>query len=199
MPALQHALCPHCGTRVSGGELLPLCARETGLARFLCAYEFKNPVVRSIIHAYKFRHGKILHSTISSLLVDWLKAQAALADIAPAELIVTSVPLSLKRKRKRGFNQSELIARDIARALGLTYASALARVKDTKPQTEMANNAERAANIRGVFASSPETDIHKMRVVLVDDVYTTGSTLKECAAVLKAAGAKEIIGVTFAK
>src|SRR3989338_9104938 len=154
MPALPHAMCPHCGIRLVGGELLPLCARETGLARFLCAYEFKNTVVRSLVHAYKFRHGKILHFLLSSLLVDWLSAQAAFADLAPQELIVTSVPLSSRRRRERGFNQSELLARDLADAFGLQYKDTLARTKNAKPQTEMANNEERVRNIRGVFALS---------------------------------------------
>jgi ComF family protein len=104
------------------------------------------------------------------------------------------VPLHRRRQRARGFNQ----AADLARHLDLPVAPLLRRVRATPSQTTLPA-AERRANMRGAFALSRRTSVSGMRLVLVDDVSTTGATLEACASVLKDAGAIEVRAITAAR
>ena len=112
---------------------------------------------------------------------------------------VAPVPLHTRRERKRGFNQSELLARALGRELEVPCARALMRTRPTPPQVGLPARA-RQENVRGAFALAPKfqlpADAH---VLLVDDVFTTGATLRECATVLKQAGAKSVCAVTLTR
>ena len=117
---------------------------------------------------------------------------------AKNNLLITSVPLSKKRRRVRGFNQAELLAGDIATRLALPYEPTLVRLKDTDPQTKTVSRENRRTNMEGAFAHT-DTDIAGKNILLIDDIYTTGATMRECATVLRQAGARQIWGLTFAK
>lgn len=110
--------------------------------------------------------------------------------------VVTAVPLSRKRKSVRGYNQSELIARQYALLKGLPYKELLIRKKDAPKQSLSQTKEERARNVSGCFEALPEAA--GQTVVLIDDVYTTGATLSECAVTLRRAGASRVIGLTAA-
>lgn len=113
--------------------------------------------------------------------------------------VVVPVPLHPKKKRKRGFNQAEIIARELTRIKGITFVKdALAKVKVTPPQTSLLAE-ERRQNIKGTFGLKRKEKIEGRSVLLVDDVYTTGSTVRECSAVLKAGGAKDVKALTLAQ
>jgi ComF family protein len=115
-----------------------------------------------------------------------------------AELIVP-VPLHPKRLRWRGFNQSLLLARQVSRAYKLPVDPfVLYRDRETPPQTQLAED-ERRKNVRGVFATYPEKALKGKRVLLVDDVYTSGATVNECSRVLLRGGAKEVTVLTLAR
>ncbi|MCJ7508243.1 MAG: hypothetical protein MUO85_05870 [candidate division Zixibacteria bacterium] len=108
------------------------------------------------------------------------------------------VPLHPSRKRKRGFNQSEILALEISQKLSLpTLKDVLKRKKRTKDQTTL-NAKEREENVKGAFSIRDEDKILDKQIILVDDVMTTGATLKECARTLVEAGAREIVGLTVA-
>ena len=112
--------------------------------------------------------------------------------------LVVPVPLSRKRRRWRGFNQAELLARAVAQNYGLTLDSNnLIRIKHKKPQAKL-NEIHRLANVKECFAWRGG-DLNKKNIILVDDVVTTGATLNECAKVLKAAGAGQVWGLVVAK
>jgi ComF family protein len=149
--------------------------------------------LRDIIHALKYQQR---HSLAAGL--------AALMRTAGGRLLrdadcVVPVPLHPRRERARGFNQ----ARELARRLGLPVVDALLRAKYTVPQVDLPAD-RRHANVQGAFRLDRPlfgraARVKGLRVVVVDDVSTTGSTLDECAAVLKSAGAAEVWGLTAAR
>ena len=112
--------------------------------------------------------------------------------------MVTWTPLSRKRKRKRGFDQAELLARTAAGELGLPARKLLEKEKDNGPQSHLEDEAARRANVQGVYRLTGE-DLSGLRVLLVDDVVTTGSTMGECARLLLEGGAAEVWGLTLAQ
>lgn len=110
---------------------------------------------------------------------------------------IVPVPLYAKRQRARGYNQAELLARELSRWTKLPVESRwLARIKDTPSQTGL-TPAQRVENVRGAFASNTKLD--RRRILLVDDVCTTGATLNACARVLQRAGAETVQALTVAR
>lgn len=124
---------------------------------------------------------------------------AALAPRLPAMPdVVVPVPLGARRRRQRGYNQSGEIGKQLARRLGCGYAErALRRVRETAPQSGL-TAAEREKNVAGAFAGAPE-QVRGKRVLLVDDVLTTGATAREAAAALLRAGASQVLLMTAAR
>ena len=117
---------------------------------------------------------------------------------APGTILVP-VPLSRRRLRNRGYNQAELIARRIAATTGLVMRPRwLRRVRDTRPQSDLSAR-QRRQNVLGAFASAEAVSIPGARVVLVDDVLTTGATVNDCARALLQAGASRVDVVTVAR
>ncbi|MEJ2691035.1 MAG: phosphoribosyltransferase family protein, partial [Deltaproteobacteria bacterium] len=115
-----------------------------------------------------------------------------------ADLIIP-VPLHVQRLKQRGFNQSMILASQFFPAFkGRIKPRALVRQRYTMPQTSLSRH-QRLANIRGAFLVSNPAMVRGRSVTLVDDIYTTGATINECARVLRRAGAAKIIGLTFAR
>lgn len=112
--------------------------------------------------------------------------------------LVSSVPLHRVRKRDRGFNQSELIGRKLAQALNLPYSEPVFRQKNTASQTNLSGE-QRKLNLLGAFALRKNADIADKRIILVDDVFTTGSTANEISRVLKDKGAAKVLVLTAAR
>lgn len=112
--------------------------------------------------------------------------------------VVTAVPLHPKRQNWRGFNQSELVAKLLAQKLGLRYESLLKRIKYTKPQVGLLGSA-RKQNIKGAFSLYTPYSLPHTNIILIDDVWTTGSTLRECTYILKRGGAKQVWALTLAR
>ena len=112
--------------------------------------------------------------------------------------VITSVPLHKKDRRKRGFNQSELIAKELAGILGKPYCRMLVKTRQTKPQKAL-KYSERIVNVDGAFDVKNPRKICGRRILLVDDVCTTGSTLSECESMLRKAHANTVICASFAK
>ena len=111
---------------------------------------------------------------------------------------VIPVPLHRARERERGFNQSEVLAEGISRAMGISLAKdILKRKKNTKDQTYL-NAQQRTENVKGAFVVSQPEKVYGKSIILVDDVMTTGATLKECARILQEAGATQIFAATLA-
>jgi ComF family protein len=157
----------------------------------------------SVDHAFwSWEHGAAVRTAIAQLkyggrteLVDPLtsgfQSQAAECPADRWDLIVP-VPLHPRRRRKRGFNQSALLARSVGRKVGLTVSCrVLKRVRETDSQVGL-TSAQRRDNMRGAFAVRSTRPIEGRRILLVDDVVTTGATTQACARTLKQAGARSV-------
>jgi ComF family protein len=115
-----------------------------------------------------------------------------------AEVIVP-VPLTGRRRRERGFNQSALLARELGRDLGLPVIEALSRRSSPRHQAQSTSAEERWRNVEGAFVGSQPEAVRGRRAVLIDDITTTGATLDACARALRVAGATQVSGLTLAR
>jgi len=140
----------------------------------------------------KTNHAQIL----ASLLIDYLKS----LKIELGKFLVLPMPLSQKRRRDRGYNQAELLAKIVAESFGLPLETGhLIRQKDAKPQMEVKDWQERRKNIMNCFGVANPVLIKNKSIILVDDVFTSGATMSEAVHALKDFGAKKIIGLVVAK
>lgn len=142
---------------------------------------------RRAVHLFKFEGWWRLADSLARPMV----ALEPLTD----RLLLIPVPLGPRRRRRRGYNQSERLARALGRLSGLPVADRLVRIRDTRSQSSLAPEA-RQANVRGVFRAA---GVRGRRVVLVDDVFTTGATLVAAAEAARIAGAERVEAVTFAR
>jgi ComF family protein len=152
--------------------------------------------LKDIILLYKYRKFSVLGKELA------LFAHRALGrndELWKGTEAVVAVPLHPKKKKQRGFNQAEIIARELARIQGVGFVEdGLKKFKMTPAQTSLSAE-ERKHNVKRVFRIEKGERIERKIVLLVDDVYTTGSTLWECSAVLLAGGAKEVRALTLAQ
>ena len=111
---------------------------------------------------------------------------------------ITWVPLSLARRRKRGYDQAQLLAREIAKRSGLPCERLLSKLRNNPAQSGISDADARRKNVKGAYRALSPEKIRGKRILLVDDIVTTGATLSECASVLKAAGAAEVLAATVA-
>jgi ComF family protein len=131
-------------------------------------------------------------------LVDWLTLfWQGLANLQSPDLLVIPIPLSKKRQRERGFNQAEIIARGLAANFGYELNLELIKIKSTKAQSSLSAR-QRRFNLVDAFKWSGQIPINR-KILLIDDVITTGATISEAAKVLKAAGAQKISALVIAK
>ena len=150
-------------------------------------------MVRDSFLRYKFYGAVSYADTYSGLLAESLK------DIGTDFDLVTWVPLSRRRKRKRGYDQAELIAEGTSHLLGLDCKRILYKNKETKAQSLTRGGKERRNNVKGAWSICDNADVKDKRILVFDDIVTTGATLSECCAVLKRAGALSVTAATLAK
>ena len=157
-------------------------------------YRYEGPVLEAV-HRLKYGQKTFVADAVGPLLAEFVKTRFPL----PEPFLTMPVPLHPKRLRERGFNQSLLLARQIAAASNqeLDFFS-LIRPKYTTPQTTLSKK-ERQKNVQNAFRLKTPDAVRKKNILLVDDVATTGNTLNECARVLKSGGAEAVFCVTLAK
>ncbi|MDQ6861091.1 MAG: ComF family protein, partial [Verrucomicrobiota bacterium] len=152
-------------------------------------------VVRKLMH--EFKYGRQLH--LRRPIAEWLSEVMDDPRLDGRHFdMVVPVPLHPARQRERGFNQAEQITELFCRRAGLKMRTPLERIRYTTTQTVF-DRAERMENLRDAFRLRRNADVRGSRVLLIDDVLTTGSTLSECARVLKAAGAISVHAATAAR
>jgi len=211
---LGEYLCAECESKVTR-IVPPFCAKcsepfdgaiTTEFACANCAH--RNLYFEAAVSAYRargivrhvilnFKYGKQIH--LRHLVARWLVA--ALDDERIRERrfdAIVPVPLHPARQRERGFNQAGLLADWISAHLSVRSRPVLERIHFTTTQTAF-DRTERIQNLRGAFRLRKKADVRKWRVLLIDDVLTTGSTLSECARTLKQAGAQSVYAATAAR
>ncbi|OGR85186.1 MAG: hypothetical protein A2901_06520 [Elusimicrobia bacterium RIFCSPLOWO2_01_FULL_54_10] len=150
--------------------------------------------LKELIHQLKYSGKDYLARDLAPVLMEGWRRHP---EIQLTEIVV-SVPLHPARLRERGYNQSEALAREMARLARVPFLDALKRARNTVSQTQL-DSQERAKNVAGVFQVRTPGQIAGKRVLLVDDVCTTGSTLGECAQALLQAGARQVFALTLAR
>lgn len=153
------------------------------------SYGFHEGTLRKLIHLYKYAGIHTLAKPLAGYLLAALQRRERLDLIVP-------VPMHWRRKWSRGFNQSELLAREVSRRTGVPMALVLRRARKTPPQAGLSDH-DRRRNVRGAFRSTRKLD--GQHVLLVDDVMTTGATVSACGAALKRSGAARVTVLTLAR
>ncbi len=164
-----------------------------GLNRFDAAYSFGayEGTLRKLIHVFKYGRVQTLARPLGGLLG---------AAIPSGEVFDAVVPMPLHwwRRWRRGFNQAELLAREVARRCGVNVVDAVRRARATSSQAGL-SHSRRRENVAGAFRVRRPDRVRGLRVALVDDVMTTGATANACAAALKRAGARRVTLLTLAR
>jgi len=184
--------CPFCNRISFQGRTCPTCRRKHQLAGLIAWGYFKDEKLKEIIHVYKYENLSALKTNLADYLARAIKAEGLNFDF------LTYVPLSRKRLIRRGYNQSQLLANELTFRLEVPTRSILKKKQETETQVGLSRR-KRIKNLEGVFELSTKESLAGKRVAVIDDVFTTGTTLEECTRVLKGAGAKEVWGITVAK
>lgn len=194
IPYIEKPVCGACGLPASRGRHANCAGEEYSFtfARSACMYG--GPAAEAI---KMFKYGRCLwlSKTLGSILREGI---AVFPELREAD-IIAPVPLSRAREKERGFNQSELLAR-LAGSLLEKQVSVknLVRIKNSRPQTELSGDSRRN-NVSGIFRVRNTGEFRKKNVLLVDDVFTTGSTAGECSRELLSSGAGEVRVLTLAR
>jgi ComF family protein len=200
---LPEPLCSLCGrpivsSAVANGISLPKChSCRDDLYSFDFARSFG---------AYTPRMARAIlllkYANVTPLGVWFARRLASLVQSQPQSFAADAlipVPLDQGRLRERGYNQAELIAKPLARLLGIPFRSHLLVRTRPRPNQLRLTRRERWETVRGAYAPQKAAKIDKLRVILVDDVFTTGATLDACSRALKGAGAARVVGLTVAR
>ena len=202
--------CVVCKETTSLGKTHQTCQEKTKLDGVLIAAEWEDKTLQEIIHKYKYSFVTGLAEPLSKILIkkiDPLKRVLWTDELKQTQLteqqkiILVPIPLHPRRLRWRGFNQAELLAKNIALHFDWPVdSSIILRQKHTKPQAKLKKEV-REQNLHEAFVMKEiqKPKIKDKTVILIDDVLTTGTTMNECAKILKEAGAREIWGVALAR
>lgn len=189
---LHGKLCKKCGGEIVGDGDLCLDCKELNHAfeRNFSILEYSGDVQSQIL---KLKNGyRYIAGAFSDILCEYFEKM----DI-PFDMIIP-IPIHENRRRERGFNQCELLCDGISRYYGRVYTNILVRIKDTPHQTGL-SRANRITNLDKSFKVLEPKRVKNKIILLVDDIYTTGSTMHECAKTLLKAGAKLVYGLTLAR
>lgn len=196
--------CTLCGRLLSKEEtdLCHSCRRDTPehaksklnipfIAQWTALWYYEGNVRESILR-YKFRNARSYADVYGRLLAMKLLREDMEFDL------LTWVPISTKRLRKRGYDQVELLAYAVGRELDIQPVRLLKKVRNNPPQSELKTRAERRANIKNAYRAENEDILRGKRILLLDDIITTGASAEECGRILMTAGAKNVICAAIA-
>lgn len=196
-------VCPNCERPSIGGAVHPLCHKKYGLDGLWSLGVYQNPL-RPAIQKLKYKLVRDLAEVLVNLMIEyWAKYTPEFFEEIKKDggegWVIVPVPLHKKRENWRGFNQAKVIGQILSNKIGLRFCEALKRTRYTKPQVGL-KSWQRKSNIKGAFSLFLTNNEQLVEnVLLIDDVWTTGSTLKECCLVLKRGGVKKVWAITLAR
>ncbi len=186
-------LCQNCYEQIHFFTLpITLKLDDISLDQLLSCAHYGFPI-SNLIKEMKYSHVKGL-ATFAGQLIDYTMN-------LPTVDLITSVPLHPKRQKDRGFNQAEMMAQEVSRQQDIPYLNLLIRTRHTVNQASLHDKEKRLSNLKDIFELDQKIELQLIKdksIMIIDDVTTTGTTLNECAKVLKKYGAKTVIGVTLA-
>lgn len=194
IPYVNNSHCIRCGASLgphvisTAKEGCPSCKGKYLPFNTLTSITHYEGVIQTLIHTFKYSRQKFLFTVLNDIVL----AQEKLKEIVPNVDVVVPVPLHWLKKMRRGFNQSELLARGIQRCFSKPLSTNnLCRIKNTSSQTQL-SKSQRQRNIRNAFFVNDPKSFKGKKILLVDDVLTTGVTAMECSKKLKEAGARSV-------
>jgi ComF family protein len=192
---IKTATCSKCGKITKFDEFCSNCRQrlKTNLKGLIVAAKYDVGPTKEMIHHLKYSGFTELVPLLSEIIIHRIKN-----NLPKKDLIIVPVPLHKKREAQRGFNQAELIGRELSKRLDIPGGLALSRTRNTQSQVKLVRK-DRKDNLVGAFACEDPEIICNKCVLLIDDVTTTGTTLEECTKVLRKNGAREVWGVVIAK
>ncbi len=207
----SYCLCDQKPQRLPPAQLTGKCSRcnDKKLSGLYFALPYKDPsagsgqktsLTRKLIHQFKYKpYLKDLAKTLASILIEHFVLSGKNTNEIWENSVLVPIPLDKKKLKERGYNQSEELAKELSKILQVSVISdCLIKVKHTNPQMEL-KKEEREKNLENAFQIKNPADLAGKKIFLVDDVYTTGSTMNECAKTLKLAGAKNVWGIVIAR
>ena len=193
IPYIAEGECPHCGGSTETAGFCEDCVKHFAFDSACAAFPYE--AVRTAIHLFKYDGGKEIGRGLGQLMAEYLKQYHE--ELLVKTDVITAVPLYPKKEKNRGFNQANILSEAISQKTGLIFEkNGLTRKRDTAAQS-LLNPDERKENLKDAFGAAG--DFAGKRVLLVDDIFTTGSTCQECARTLYRAGAKEVMVFSLSK
>lgn len=189
-------LCKNCEEKIKRLEkhkIIEYKSKDKYFDKHIYIYKYAG-IIRDTIIRYKFKYRAYIYRTLAK---NMLKSEKICRILKNYDIII-SVPIHRKRKLQRGYDQSFIIARELSKNIGVQLGkNVLIKVIDNKPQSSL-NRHERLENIKNVYKIN-ESNLKDKKILLFDDIYTTGNTVNECSRILKEAGAKTICVLTIAR
>lgn len=184
---------------VCGKEKCEKCSSKK-LSGLYFALPYKNTLTKKLIRQFKYEpYVKDLAKTLSGLLLEHFVISGKNTNDIWQNSILVPIPLDKNKMKSRGYNQSEELAKELSKFINIpVICDSLIKIRQTKSQAEL-SKAERIENVKNAFTIKNPEQVSGKKVFLVDDVYTTGCTMEECANLLKLAKAESVFGITIAR
>lgn len=199
IPINYSFICPVCKKRIANFSK-SCCFCKTHINALGVVSFYENPILKKSIHLFKYQRIIFMQEPLGCLMIKFLKETYFLSKINKSNVLLIPIPLHKRKKKQRGFNQSELLAKTVASHFSLNfYPEILLRIKNNPPQVKINNFSDRKKNSENIFQISNPNIIKNKWVILIDDVYTSGATMQEAAKILKKNGAKKVIGLVLAR
>lgn len=195
--------CPFCQPPkiVLDGRTCNICKKTKNLSGLFSATSYNNFIIKKLISQFKYPpyYIKNLSKVLASLIITHFQLLEKKPNLLWGQAILIPIPLEKKKLKQRGFNQAEEIAKELSIFLKIPLINnVLIKIKETLAQVELSGE-KRRENIKNCFSVKNRELIQNKKILLIDDVYTTGSTMEEGARVLKEAGAKEVWGIVVSR
>ncbi len=194
--------CIGCKRNTPFGQTCYLCAKLSSVDQLLIVADYKNSLVEKTLKFLKYKFIRDLEQPLSILVKEYLKwlTLDKKFNVFEANPLLVPVPLHPRRLNWRGFNQSELFAKELADTFQMEVASdVIERTTNTTPQADIEDREQRLKNPNGIFKVGKKENLVGREVLLIDDVCTTGATLNECAKILKVNGVTKVVGLVVAR
>ncbi len=199
--------CVFCGTVIDKSDICEECEKTLPFTKGDSIYQkfpfvdkcisplyYKDYVRRAVLR-FKFAGCSCYSRRLGGIMSECAENNLDCGSID----MVSCIPLSRKRMHDRGYNQAELLAKEISKKVGVEYLPTLKKIRHNTAQSTIKDSKQRAANVIGAYRVIDAEEVKGKYILLVDDVVTTGSTVSECARILKKSGAKAVYCVTLAR